>query len=158
MRLWNYITENTFYIWKNLFNFLIFLFSPLIFWQYTSSWDPPCWGSFSLVSCLWLRRPGKLSSLLPWVPSFSRPYSRSCCGTFSFGPQTLTWSLQFRGVESFTISTINLSIHGSNKRFFDKLYEGSRLNQANMLLVLRNNYYIVLICSFVSITGNILQQ
>ena len=31
-----------------------------------------------------------------------------------------------RGVESFSISTINFSIHGSNKRFFDKLYEGSR--------------------------------
>ena len=29
-------------------------------------------------------------------------------------------------VESFTITTINFSIHGSNKRFFDKLYEGSR--------------------------------
>ena len=31
-----------------------------------------------------------------------------------------------RGVESFTISTINFNIHGSNKRFFDKLFEGSR--------------------------------
>ena len=31
-----------------------------------------------------------------------------------------------RWVESFNISTINLSIHGSNERFFDKLYEGSR--------------------------------
>ena len=28
--------------------------------------------------------------------------------------------------KSFTISTINLSIHGNNNRFFDKLYEGSR--------------------------------
>ena len=31
------------------------------------------------------------------------------------------------------------------------------LNQAYMLLKLRNNYYIVLICSFGSIMGNILQ-
>ena len=31
------------------------------------------------------------------------------------------------------------------------------LHQAYMLLKLRNNYYIVLICSFVSIMGNILQ-
>jgi len=30
------------------------------------------------------------------------------------------------GVESFTIFTINFSIHGSNKRFFDNIYEGSR--------------------------------
>ena len=30
-----------------------------------------------------------------------------------------------QGVESSTISTINFSILGSNKRFFDKLYEGS---------------------------------
>ena len=43
----------------------------------------------------------------------------------------------YRGVESFTISTINFCIHGSNKRFFD---EG--LNQAYMLLKLRNNYNI----------------
>jgi len=32
----------------------------------------------------------------------------------------------FRGVESFTISNISFSILGSNKRFFDKLFEGSR--------------------------------
>jgi len=30
------------------------------------------------------------------------------------------------GVESFTIFTINFSIHGSNKRFFDNIYVGSR--------------------------------
>ena len=30
------------------------------------------------------------------------------------------------GLKSYTISTINLSIYGSNKWFFDKLYEGSR--------------------------------
>ena len=35
-------------------------------------------------------------------------------------------SYLIQGVESFTIPTINFSIHGSNKRFFDKLYEGSR--------------------------------
>ena len=34
-------------------------------------------------------------------------------------------SIYIRGVESFTISTINFSIQGSNKRFFDKLYESS---------------------------------
>ena len=56
------------------------------------------------------------------------------------------------GVESFTISTINFSFHGSNKRFFDTLYEG--LNQAYMLVKLRNTYHIVSICSFGSITGN----
>ena len=44
------------------------------------------------------------------------------------------------GVESFTISSINFSIHGSNNRFFDIFYEGSRLNQAYMVLKLRNNY------------------
>ena len=32
------------------------------------------------------------------------------------------------------------------------------LNQAYMLLKLRNNYYIVLICAFGSIPGNILQK
>ena len=32
----------------------------------------------------------------------------------------------YREVESFTIYTINFSIHGSYKRFFDKLYEDSR--------------------------------
>ena len=31
-----------------------------------------------------------------------------------------------RGVESFAIYTINFSIHGRNKRFFNKLYEVSR--------------------------------
>ena len=31
---------------------------------------------------------------------------------------------RIRGVVSFTIFTINFSIHGSNKWFFDKLYEG----------------------------------
>jgi len=30
-----------------------------------------------------------------------------------------------RGVESSTISSINFSILGSNKRFFDKLYDDS---------------------------------
>ena len=34
--------------------------------------------------------------------------------------------LNSRGVESFTISTFNFSIHGRYKRLFDKLYEGSR--------------------------------
>ena len=32
----------------------------------------------------------------------------------------------YRGVESFTISTINFSIHNSNKIFFNILYEDSR--------------------------------
>ena len=31
-----------------------------------------------------------------------------------------------RRVESSTLSTINFSIHGSNKRFSEKLYEGSK--------------------------------
>ena len=31
----------------------------------------------------------------------------------------------YRGVESSTISSINSRILGSNKRFFDKLYDGS---------------------------------
>ena len=31
----------------------------------------------------------------------------------------------YQGVESSTISSINFSILGSNKRFFDKLYDGS---------------------------------
>ena len=38
--------------------------------------------------------------------------------------------LQGQGGESFTISTINFSINGSNKRFFDKLYETLGLNQS----------------------------
>ena len=50
-----------------------------------------------------------------------------------------------RGVESFTITTINFSTHGSNKRFFDKLNEGSRAESNRYVLKLRNNYYIVLI-------------
>ena len=54
-----------------------------------------------------------------------------------------------RGVESFTISTINFSIHGSNKRYFLTNYLKSLgLNQAYVLLQLRNSYYIELICSF----------
>ena len=48
-------------------------------------------------------------------------------------------------VESFTISTINFSIHDSNKRFFDNYLKALGLNQARMLLKLRNNYYIVFI-------------
>ena len=63
-----------------------------------------------------------------------------------------------RGVESFTISTINFSIHGSNTRFFEfENYKTSLgLNQACMLLKLRNTYYIVVICSIGPIMGNIL--
>ena len=62
-----------------------------------------------------------------------------------------------RGVDSFTISTINFSIHGSKKDFSTNYMKALGLNQAYMLLKLRNNYYIVLICSFGSITGNIIQ-
>ena len=63
----------------------------------------------------------------------------------------------FRGVESFTISTINFSIHGSNKRFSTNYMKARWLNQAYLyVLKLRDNYYIVLIRSFGSITGNIL--
>ena len=70
------------------------------------------------------------------------------------------------GVEAFTIpiGTINLSIHGSNKKNFNKLYMKAvgplGLNQAYMLL----NYVtliicivVVLICSNGSVTGNILK-
>ena len=39
------------------------------------------------------------------------------------------WYL-IRGVESSTISSINFSILGSNKRFFDKLYDGSWSNSS----------------------------
>ena len=46
-------------------------------------------------------------------------------------------------------------MHVSNKRFFDKLFEALGLNQAYLMLKSRNNYYLVLICSFGSITGNI---
>ena len=48
----------------------------------------------------------------------------------------------------FTISNINLSIHGSNTRFFDNYMKALGLDQVNMLLKLLNNYYIVLICAF----------
>ena len=37
----------------------------------------------------------------------------------------LDCTMYIRGVESSTISSINFSILGSNKRFFDKLYDGS---------------------------------
>ena len=60
----------------------------------------------------------------------------------------------YRGFESISISTINFSIHGSKKRFYMKALG---LNQAYILLKLRKNYSIVLICSFGSTTGNILQ-
>ena len=66
----------------------------------------------------------------------------------------------FRGIESSTISSINFSILGSNNRFFDKLYDGSWSESSIYIdtsLKLRNKYNIVLICSFRSITGNILQ-
>ena len=38
------------------------------------------------------------------------------------------------GVESFTIYTINFSIHGSNKRIFDKLYKGSRAESSKYVV------------------------
>ena len=59
------------------------------------------------------------------------------------------------GDESYTISTINFGIHGSNKKFL-KLYEGSRAKSSIYDVKLCNNYYKVLICSFRSIAGNIL--
>ena len=40
---------------------------------------------------------------------------------------------------------LNFSIRGSNKRFFDKLYEDSRAESCLMLLKLRDNYYSVFI-------------
>ena len=45
--------------------------------------------------------------------------------TINQGCMYVLFSL-IRGIESLTISTINFSIHGSNKNFFDKLCEGSR--------------------------------
>ena len=64
-----------------------------------------------------------------------------------------------RGVESSTISFINFSILGSNKRFFNILYDGSWSESSiySIQRKLRNKYNKVLICSFRSITGNILQ-
>ena len=44
--------------------------------------------------------------------------------TISHIPENLILSFS-RGIESSTISTINFSILGSYKRFFDKLYYGS---------------------------------
>ena len=41
----------------------------------------------------------------------------------------------FYNIESFTISTINFSIHGSNKRFVDKLYEGSRPDETSIYVL-----------------------
>ena len=43
------------------------------------------------------------------------------------------------------------------KDFLTNYMKAIGLNQAYMLLKLHNNYYIMLICSFGSITGNILQ-
>ena len=43
------------------------------------------------------------------------------------------------------------------KDFLTHYMKAIGLNQAYMLLKLYNNYYIMLICSFGSITGNILQ-
>ena len=43
------------------------------------------------------------------------------------------------------------------KDFLTNYMKALGLNQAYILFKLRNNYYIVLICSFGSITGNILQ-
>ena len=63
----------------------------------------------------------------------------------------------YRGLESSTITIINFSILGSNKRFFDKLFDGSWSESANTSLKLCNKYNIVLICSFRSIMANILQ-
>ena len=66
--------------------------------------------------------------------------------------------IYIRGVESFTISTINLSIHGAViKNFSTNYMKALGLKQAYMFLKLRNNFYIVLICSIGSMMGNILQ-
>ena len=40
------------------------------------------------------------------------------------------------------MSTINFSIHGSNKRLFNKFYEGLGLNQAYLLLKLQVLYSV----------------
>ena len=62
--------------------------------------------------------------------------------------------LIIRGVESFTIYTISVSM-AAIKDFSTNYMKALGLNQAYMMLELRNNYYIVLICSFGLITGNI---
>ena len=51
-----------------------------------------------------------------------------------------------RGVESFTISTINFRIHGSYQ--VTNYMKALGLNKAYTSLKLRKNYYRVLICSF----------
>ena len=62
--------------------------------------------------------------------------------------------IQYRGVESSTISSINFSILGSNNRFSTNYMTALGLNQAYTSLKLCNKYNKVLICSFRSITGN----
>ena len=56
------------------------------------------------------------------------------------------WCFQtnIRGVESY----YHFCVHGSNKRLFDKS-EGSRVNQAYMLLKFRNNLYIHIVNMFI---------
>ena len=59
------------------------------------------------------------------VNSLTRTYQvNSLTHTYLVNSLTCVDSLN-RGVESFTISNINFSIHGSNKRFFDTFYESS---------------------------------
>ena len=59
----------------------------------------------------------------------------------------------YRGVESFTIYLISISVSVAVIKDCSTSYlKALVLNQAYMLLKLRNNYYIVLICSFGSKT------
>ena len=53
------------------------------------------------------------------------------------------------------LSTINFRIHVSNKRFFDRLYEGSRTESS--IYVVKITLQILYSVNIGSITGNILQ-
>ena len=60
----------------------------------------------------------------------------------------MDYVLYNRGIESFTIPTINFSTMAVMTDFSKNYMKALGLNQAYMLLKLRNNYYTVLICSF----------
>ena len=58
-----------------------------------------------------------------------------------------------RGDESFTIYLLSISVSMAVIKDFSANYmKALELNEAYMLLKLRKNYYIVLICSFGSIS------
>ena len=65
-------------------------------------------------------------------------------------------TLYARGLNHLPYLSISVSM-AVIKDFLTNYMKALGLNQAYILFKLRNNYYIVLICSFGSITGNILQ-